>query len=76
MPVGGKLLIIDSIIFDALNEPHAGKLLDLNVMAMATGKERTLREFKDLLKEAGLSFKRLIATNTEVSSIIECEKLS
>ncbi|OXA70488.1 hypothetical protein B0A67_15850 [Flavobacterium aquidurense] len=76
MPVGGKLLIIDSVISDELNEPHAGKLLDLNIMAMTTGKERTLKEFKTLLKESGLLFKSLIATNTEVSSIIECEKLS
>jgi hypothetical protein len=76
MPVGGKLLIIDAVIpDDALNRPHAGKLLDINVMAMATGKERTFNEFKNLLEKAGLIFKRLIHTSTEVSSIIECEKV-
>lgn len=74
MPEGGKLLIIDAVIPDALNQPHAGKLLDINVMAMATGKERTLSEFRSLLSEAQLTFKQLIHTNTEVSSIIECEK--
>ncbi|MCC9070637.1 acetylserotonin O-methyltransferase [Flavobacterium sp. F-65] len=75
MPVGGKLLIIDSVISDELNGPHAGKLLDLNLMALTTGKERTLSEFKSLLKQVGLSFIRLIETNTEISGIIECEKL-
>lgn len=74
MRVGSKLLVIDSVIPDELNKPHAGKLLDLNVMAMATGKERTFYEIKNLLKQAGLTFTRLIPTNSEIASIIECEK--
>lgn len=76
MSTGGKLLIIDSVIPDnSRNEPHAGKLLDINIMAMTTGKERTLSEFKKLIEASGLTFKRLIQTDTEISSIIECEKL-
>lgn len=75
MPIGGKLLIIDSVIpDDSQNKPHAGKLLDINIMAMTTGKERTLSEFKTLIEKAGLTFKRLILTGTEISSIVECEK--
>jgi hypothetical protein len=75
MPTGSKLLIIDSVIpDDAQNKPHAGKLLDINIMAMTTGKERTLSEFKNLLEKAGLTFKRLIQTDTEISSIVESEK--
>lgn len=76
MPSGGKLLIIDSVIpDDSQNKPHAGKLLDINIMAMTTGKERTLNEFKYLIEQSGLTFKRLIQTDTEISSIVECEKL-
>lgn len=75
MPKGAKLLIIDSVIpDDSQNKPHAGKLLDINIMAMTTGKERTLSEFKTLIEKAGLTFKRLILTGTEISSIVECEK--
>ncbi|WP_316779111.1 methyltransferase [Pedobacter antarcticus] len=75
MKDSSKLLIIDAVIPDgSLNVPHAGKLLDLNIMAMTSGKERTLKEFKHLLEASGLSFTRLIETTTEVSSIIECEK--
>lgn len=75
MPAGGKLLIIDSVIpDDSQNKPHAGKLLDINIMAMTTGKERTLNEFKYLIEKSGLTFKRLIQTDTEISSIVECEK--
>lgn len=75
MPIGAKLLIIDAVIPDDLNTPHAGKLLDINVMALCPGKERTLKEFKHVIQEAGLTFKRLINTNTEISSIIECVKM-
>lgn len=75
MPKGAKLLIIDSVIpDDSQNKPHAGKLLDINIMAMTTGKERTLSEFKSLVEKSGLTFKRLILTDTEISSIVECEK--
>lgn len=75
MKKGSKLLIIDSVIpDDSQNKPHAGKLLDINIMAMTTGKERTLNEFKQLLQRAGLVFNQLISTSTEVSSIVECEK--
>lgn len=74
MPQGSKLLIIDAVISDKLNAPHAGKLLDINIMALTTGKERTLNEFKHIINEAGLTFKRVIHTNTEISSLIECEK--
>jgi len=75
MPAGSKLLIIDSVIpDDSQNKPHAGKLLDINIMAMTTGKERTLNEFKNLLQKSGMAFNRLIHTDTQISSIIECEK--
>lgn len=75
MPTGAKLLIIDSVIpDDSRNHPHAGKLLDINILAMTTGKERTLSEFKMIIERAGLKFNRLIETETEISSIIECEK--
>lgn len=77
MPTGGKLLIIDAVIPDnSQNTPHAGKLLDINIMALTTGKERTLSEFKALINNSGLTFKNLIQTDTEISSIVECEKNS
>jgi precorrin-6B methylase 2 len=75
MKPGSKLLIIEAVIPDQLNQPHASKLLDLNIYAMTTGKERTETEFKSLLAAAGLKFRRLILTNTELSGIIECEKI-
>lgn len=70
-----EFLIIDSVIpDDSRNPPHAGKLLDINILAMTTGQERTLSEFKTIIERAGLKFNRLIETETEISSIIECGK--
>lgn len=74
MRVGSKLLIIDAVIPDELNKPYIGKLLDLNIMALATGIERTLHETKELLEKVNLSFNRLIPTNGDIVGIIECEK--
>ena len=68
-----KLIIIDSVLPDELNKPHAGKLLDLNIFTLTPGKERTLSEYKTILNAAGLKLKRVIQTNTEISSITECE---
>lgn len=74
MKSGSKLIIIESVLPDEINTAHAGKLLDLNIFAMTKGKERTVSEFKNLVERAGLRYNRLILTNTELSSIIECEK--
>lgn len=74
MKSGSKLLIIESVLPDEINSPHAGKLLDINIFAMTKGKERTVSEFKNLVERAGFRYNRLILTNTELSSIIECEK--
>ncbi|WP_160137324.1 methyltransferase [Chryseobacterium sp. c4a] len=76
MPKGGKLLIIEAVIpDDSQNKPHIAKLQDIIMMACLTGKERTLNEFKLLIENAGLRFNRFIPIGTDLSSIIECEKI-
>ena len=44
------------------NDPHVGKLLDLEMLIMAGGRERTEAEFRDLLAGAGLRLTRVIPT--------------
>lgn len=66
---GGKILIIDNVIPEG-DEPHQGKIHDIEMMVMTGGKERTVVEFEQLLKLAGLEL--LAVTPTESSlSIIE-----
>ena len=52
IPDTGRLLIIDAVLPPG-DEPHFGKLLDLTMMAMLTGRERSEAEFAALLDGAG-----------------------
>ncbi len=52
IPDTGRVLIIDAVLPPG-DAPHFGKLLDLTMMAMLTGRERSEEEFADLLAGAG-----------------------
>lgn len=73
MNAESKLLIFDAVISGA-NLPHPGKFLDLNMLAMTGGKERTEAEFAALLEQSGLKITQVIPTHTPMFSIIEAIK--
>jgi len=54
-----SLLIVEMIVPPG-NEPSAAKLLDLEMLVVTGGRERTEGEFRRLLDSAGLSLNRLI----------------
>ena len=56
------------------DEPHIGKLLDMTMLAVTGGEERTASEYKVLLARAGLKINRVIPTGSDVS-IVEAELL-
>ena len=58
---GGRVLLAEQVIPPG-NDPHVGKLLDLEMLIMAGGRERTEAEFRDLLAGAGLRLTRVIPT--------------
>ena len=60
MPVGGSLYVLEMALDEATG---AGGLLDLNMLVMTGGRERTLREFQDLLVDAGFRFCEARPTN-------------
>ena len=66
----GVLLIIESIIPDR-NEFSIAKLLDIEVLVMGGGKERTEMEYRDLIDKSGFELSRIINTNESIS-VIEC----
>ena len=70
---GSKLLIIEALIPEG-NEPHPGKYLDINMMAMTGGKERTEKEFNELLSYSGLKLSRVIHTHSPLFAILEVIK--
>lgn len=64
----GKVLVVDSVIPDG-PEPHFGKWLDLEMLLMPGGRERTEREFRELFAKAGLEITRIVPTKVAESLI-------
>ena len=58
MNPGSVLLIIEMVVPPG-NEPSAAKLLDLEMLVVTGGRERSKEEFRRLLAEAGLRLERL-----------------
>jgi len=57
----GRVLVVECIVPDG-NESSFSKLLDLNMMVMTGGRERTELEFRELFRAAGLRLNRIIPT--------------
>ncbi len=72
MPAGGRLLVVESVIPPG-NEPFGGKFLDLVMLLIPGGKERTEDEYRALFAQAGFELSRIVATGSEVS-VIEAVK--
>ena len=47
--------------------PHPARMLDVTMMALTGGMERTEDEYGDLLARAGFRLERVIATRSPVS---------
>jgi len=63
---------VDSVIPPG-NEPLHGKFLDLVMLLIPGGKERTENEYRTLFERAGFELTRIVPTGTEVS-IVEGKK--
>ena len=66
MRPGAKLLLIEAVIPPG-NEPFAAKFLDLTMMLIPGGRERTAGEYARLLDQAGFDLARIVPTTTEIS---------
>jgi hypothetical protein len=64
----GRLVVVE-IVLPPMNEPHIGPLIDLNMMVMTGGAERTEVEYRDLLAKSGFRMERVAATRTPFSVI-------
>ena len=63
-----RLLVIETIIPPG-NAPSPTKLIDLQMLVLTGGRERTAAEYQALLESAGLELARIIPTPTQVSVI-------
>jgi len=64
-----RLIIVDCVVPET-NEPHFSKFIDLNMLVMTGGKERTAKEFATLLEASGFKLLQVVPTD-QPTSIIE-----
>jgi O-methyltransferase domain len=72
MDENGKVLIIEMVIPEG-NEPSAAKIMDLQMLIMESGKERTKDEYRRLLEAARFRLTRIVPTKSPYS-LIEGER--
>jgi SAM-dependent methyltransferase len=68
LPAGGRLLVVDSVVKPG-NAPDLAKLMDLNMLAMTGGRERTEAEFSWLFAGAGFELVKVHPTECPLSVV-------
>jgi hypothetical protein len=66
----GATIIALEPVMPAGDEPHMSKMLDLTMLAMTGGRERTEDEHRQLFERAGLTFRHVVATPTPISFVV------
>jgi hypothetical protein len=68
IPAKGRLLVVESVIPPG-NDPSFAKLLDLNMLVIPGGKERTEAEYRALYEAGGFRLSKITPTAADVSVI-------
>jgi ubiquinone/menaquinone biosynthesis C-methylase UbiE len=68
IPEDGKLLLAETVVPET-NEPHFSKFMDLIMLTMTGGRERTEEEYRVLLEKSGFRLTRIIPTESFLSII-------
>jgi hypothetical protein len=64
----GRVILLDSVIPPG-NTPDLGKIIDLEMLLMPGGKERTAEEFERLFSQAGFELTQIVPTRSPLSVI-------
>ena len=73
MTKNGKLLLVEAVVPHG-SEPHFSKFIDLNMLVMTGGRERTENEYRTLLEASGFKLTRIVPTESAMS-VVEGERL-
>jgi hypothetical protein len=65
----GKVIVVDAVIPEG-DQPHLGKLIDIVMLALFNGRERTEAEFAELFKAAGLRHVETRAPSSPTSVLV------
>jgi hypothetical protein len=68
MKPGARVILLEAVLQPA-NTPDLGKLIDLEMVVMTGGRERTEEEFRALFDRAGFKMTRVIPTKSPLSVI-------
>jgi O-methyltransferase domain len=68
MKPSGRLLIVEMVL-PAGDAPHPGKMLDMSMLVLTGGQERTEAEYGLLLARADFRLTRVVPTNSAVSIV-------
>jgi SAM-dependent methyltransferase len=66
---GARLLVIDSVVPERGAEPSLAPLMDLNMLVMTGGRERTEAEFRDLFGRAGFDLAKVHPTESPLAIV-------
>ena len=66
----GKLLLVELVVPPGFG-PHMSHILDLEMMVICDGKERTEAEYRELLAGAGFKLTRIVPTEGSPFSLVE-----
>jgi hypothetical protein len=65
---GAKVLLLEAVLQPG-NAPDLGKLIDIEMLMMPGGRERTESEFRALFASAGFELTRVVPTRSPLSVI-------
>lgn len=68
LPEHGKLILIEAVV-PSTPELHFSKFIDLNMLVMTGGRERTDAEFHQLYEDSGFRLTRIVPTESPFSVI-------
>lgn len=68
MKSNGRVLLVEALITSG-NEPDFGKLLDIEMLVVPGGKERTVAEYGGLFSRAGFRLTRIVPTKSPYTVI-------
>jgi hypothetical protein len=69
MKPGGRVILLESVLLPGSSQPDFGKLIDLEMLFMPGGRERTEEEFRALFERAGFKLTRIVPTQSPLSVI-------
>jgi O-methyltransferase domain/Dimerisation domain len=71
---GAKVLLVESVVEEDDNAPSMSKIMDLNMLVMTGGKERTANEYAELFEKTGFRLTNVIPTPSPMQ-IVEAIKV-